>query len=115
MYYDRDNPTTYPYGRFYLYQSSPSAPIYIRGYMRQMPPPASKHGFAINERAYTYQGKRPVCKTAGGHWNPFSETHGEMNNMTYPSHVGNLLQITDDGAGNSFYSASAERPTLYGP
>ena len=81
-----------------------------------MPPPATKHGFAINERPYlsSHSGKRS-CKRAGRHWNPFSETHGEMNNMSYPSHVGNLLPIKDDGFGNSWYYTKAERPTLYGP
>ena len=77
-----------------------------------MPPPSSKHGFAINEKHYDWTTK--TCKSAGKHWNPFSETHGEMNNMTYPSHVGNLLPIKDDAAGNAWYSTSAERPTLFG-
>ena len=114
MLYDGVYPTTYPYGRFYLYQANPSAPVQIKGKMKQMPPPSSKHGFAINEKHYQWNTIPRACKTAGGHWNPFSETHGEMNNMTYPSHVGNLLPVKDDSAGNALYYTSAERPTMYG-
>ena len=112
MYYDGNNPTTYPWGRFYLYQKNPYEPIHIRGYMKQMPPPASEHGFAINKNGYDWKNRN--CSTAGPHWNPFNETHGEMNNMSYPSHVGNLKPIDDDGSGNAYYYEKAERPTLFG-
>ena len=112
MMYDGDNPTTYPYGHFYLYQQNPLSPVKIKGKMKQMPPGASLHGFAINEKAVQF-GTR-ACKTAGMHWNPTSETHGEMNNMTYPSHIGNLKPVKDDMLGNAWYWASADRPTMYG-
>ena len=97
MHYNPMNPTSYPYGRFYLYQKNPWSDIIIRGWMRQMPGPSSLHGFAINEKPWNY--KEKACETAGFHWNWTSETNGEMNNMTYPSHVGNLENIKDNSFG----------------
>ena len=111
MYFDQHTPTTYPYGRFYLYQKNPFSPVRISGWMRRMPPPSSYHGFAINEKAVTQPRQ---CKTAGRHWNPTNEFHGEMNNMTYHSHVGNLKPIKDTSSGYASYFAAAERPTMYG-
>jgi Cu/Zn superoxide dismutase len=105
MRYNPMVPTSYPYGRFYLYQKNPWSDVIINGYMKQMPKPASKHGFAINEKPWKYRTKD--CSSAGRHWNPTNETNGEMNNMTYPSHVGNLKNISDNAAGNTWYSAKA--------
>ena len=62
-----------------------------------MPGPSSLHGFAINEKPWNY--KEKACETAGFHWNWTSETNGEMNNITYPSHVGNLENIKDNNFG----------------
>ena len=45
-------PTTHPYGLFKLYQNGPAADVHIKGSMRQMPPPASAHGFHINYGTY---------------------------------------------------------------
>jgi Cu/Zn superoxide dismutase len=113
MHYDPSYPTTYPWGMFYLYQAGPSDDVHIWGFMHQMPAPSSEHGFAINENRYDWRTK--VCRSAGLHFNPTGETSGEMNNMTYPSHVGNLKPFEDDPTGSGFYFASAQRPTMYGP
>ena len=34
MKYDPANPTTFPYGRFYLYQQNPLTPVLIKGKMK---------------------------------------------------------------------------------
>ena len=52
MHYDPTNPTTNPYGYFKLYQANPFADVKISGWMKQMPPPASEHGFHINYKPY---------------------------------------------------------------
>ena len=52
MKWDPTNPTTYPYGLFKLYQNGPADDVHIKGWMTQMPPPASPHGFHINYKPY---------------------------------------------------------------
>lgn len=52
MRYCSDYPTTYPYGLFRLYEWGPWSPLHIRGYMRNMPPPNSRHGFTINTNPF---------------------------------------------------------------
>ena len=65
--------------------------------------------FTINENAWDGMS----CDSAGGHWNPTAEAHGVMN--SYPSHAGDLLPFIVSSSGPiSYYSASADKPTLYG-
>ena len=55
MKYDPTNPTTYPYGLFKFYQANYLDDVHIKGYMKQMPPPASHHGLHINYKSYPGQ------------------------------------------------------------
>ena len=52
------------------------------------------------------------CATAGGHWNPAGETHGDMN--AYPSHAGDLDFVWFLGENETIYSVTAEKFTMYG-
>ena len=61
------NLTTYPYGMFKLVQPSPIDDVHIDGWMRQMPSPASEHGFVINYRYYP-GGQEDCHKTTVPHW-----------------------------------------------
>ena len=85
-----------------------NTPLYIKGWMKQLPAPKSKHGFAFN----TKQFDRKDCKSTYSHFNPTSESHGMMNGS--PSHVGDLWPIVDNSLGNASYgTVAANRPTLY--
>ena len=107
MQYNPVNPTTYPYGAFWLHEYGPYAPLYIRGYMRQMPGPNSRHGFTINSNPFNGQ----TCASTEATWNPFGVSQGPMN--SWPSRAGDLQPITDY-SGNSSYAVWAWQPTLYG-
>ena len=52
MRYCSDYPTTYPYGVFWLHEWGPWSPLHIRGWMRNMPPPNTRHGFLINTNPF---------------------------------------------------------------
>lgn len=101
------------YGLFKLSQSSWGSPVYVAGYMRDMPSTFQFHGFAINKRAFRRDNDRG-CASAGPHWNPFSEVHGYFG--TIPSHVGQLMPMVTDGASEvNGYIVGASRPTMFGP
>ena len=82
--------------------------MYIRGWMKQLPPPSSAHGFSFNWKPY----ERRDCESTLTHFNPIQETHGFMNGS--PSHAGQLFPVIDDSAGNASYgTVMANRPTLF--
>lgn len=68
MQYDPTNPTTYPYGAFKLYQANPASNVLIKGYMKQMPPPASPHGFHINYKPYVWGQENDCHRTTMPRW-----------------------------------------------
>lgn len=111
MHWDVANPTTNPYGKFYLYQANPYSDVLISGWMKQMPPTnPSFHGFSINRDPWDGQ----ACASCGPHFNPTSEWHGPMNGS--PSHVGDLTALWANAIGDvNGYSAVAQRPTMWGP
>lgn len=105
--YNPAYPTTYPYGNMELAEYWGS-PLFIRGWMRQLPAPSSAHGFAFNERPYDGHD----CRSTWTHFNPTHEPHGSFNGS--PSHVGQLEPIVDDDAGYATYGwISANRPTIF--
>lgn len=103
-------PTSNPNGEFKLYECGQAANLLIYGQMYSMPGPASEHGFTINQR--NWDGRD--CASSGKHFSPAPETHGFMNDLVNPSHVGDLNPIFDNTSGNASYGASARRPSLYG-
>ena len=115
MEHDATFPTTYPYGLFRLYQEDPSAGVRITGWMKQMPPPASAHGFHINYKAYPGNGEDCHYSTIprwDGQSSPImTGPAGPMNSPL--SQIGNLDMVIDDILGNASYNVLAERPTLY--
>jgi len=107
MRYNPVFPTTYPYGSFWLHEYGPWSPMTIRGYMRQMPGPNSRHGFTINTRRFNGR----ECKETEPTYNPWNMPQGSMN--SWPSRVGDLNPITDF-SGNSSYYTQAWQPSFYG-
>ena len=100
-------PTTFPYGLMRMKEAW-TTPMYIAGWMKQLPPPRSEHGFSFNWKPYD----RRDCKSTYSHFNPTAEPHGYMNGS--PSHVGDLKPIIDDSTGNASYgTVYANRPTLF--
>ena len=89
MRYCSDNYSTCPYGNFWLHEVGEYSPLYIRGWMRNMPPPNSRHGFRINTNRYNGS----TCSSTEPTWNPHGEDEGAMN--TWPSRAGDLSPITD--------------------
>ena len=80
----------------------------ISGYMRQMPPSASKHGLSIKTNKFD----RRDCRSTEPTWNPFKQRYGPMNNRY--SQVGDLDPIIDDANGNASYRELAWGPTFNG-
>ena len=56
-------PTTYPYGAYHLWQWSPASPVYIWGYMLNLPYSYKRYALTINERRW--DGKD--CCSGGRH------------------------------------------------
>ena len=77
MHWDLTSPTTFPYGKFKLFQASPWTDVYIDGEMWQMPPPASSHGFHINYKAFP-----------GGDDNCHTSTVPRWDEQATPVHTG---------------------------
>ena len=102
------NPTTYPYGSFYLYEYGPWAPMRIRGYMRRMPTSGSTHGFSIKQNRFNYRD----CASTEPTWDPYNQPYGQMN--TWPSQVGDIDPVIHNTSGNAWYYKTAWQPTLYG-
>ena len=76
--------------------------------MEGLPQPMQKYAFAINERAWDGND----CASAGAHWNPTHEDHGETESGV--GHVGDLLQLTSNLKGSVKYFEKASRPMLSG-
>lgn len=72
MRWNPSYPTTNPYGYFKLRERGWFAPMEIKGYMQQMPPSASKHGFSINTNLF--DGKD--CRSTEPTWDPFTQPYG---------------------------------------
>ena len=82
-------PTTNPYGAFWLYEYGPWSPLYIDGYMNNMPGPNSEHGFQINTNPFDGED----CASTEPHWNPLGMPHGILNH--WPSMAGDLGHMLD--------------------
>ena len=63
---------------------------------------------AIHENIWDEQD----CATAGGHYNPTLELHGDMNGT--PSHAGDLEPFFFISPDPTQYSVSADKPTMFG-
>ena len=94
-------PTTNPSGFFKLREQSWMAPLEIKGYMVNMPPRASMHGFSINTNLYN---KRD-CRSTEPTFNPYEQPYGQMN--SWPSQVGDLDPVVDNISGVAWYNEIA--------
>ncbi len=115
MKYDPTNSTTNPYGYFKLYQANPWSNVLISGWMKQMPPAASEHGFHINYKSYP-GGDYDCHSSTVPRWDeqPAPYHTGPAGQMNDPvSQVGNLDMIADNAIGNASYSVSASKPTMF--
>jgi len=82
------HPTSMPSGKFHLWQFDPSQPVYIWGYMKQLPYKNQRYGFSINERPWN--GKD--CCSAGNHLQTSKQMHG-WNSDSWRHHTGDLWSI----------------------
>lgn len=90
-------------GTIFLMQSS-NSPTLIKGAISGLEP--GEHGFHIHEYGDLSQG----CESAGGHYNPDSVEHGNLQN----GHVGDLGNITANEDGIAKFTIKAERVDLIG-
>ena len=72
----------------------------------------STHALHIHEYANLLEG----CMGAGGHYNPYNETHGSVEVPEYGRHAGDLRNnVTSDLEGKVVEEFYDELVTLYGP
>lgn len=70
--------------------------------------PEGKHGVHVHETGVCDPGD--AFKSAGGHFNPADETHGDLN--ADPSHAGDLGNLEADGDGKFEHEVLAEKLTM---
>jgi Cu-Zn family superoxide dismutase len=87
-----------------LFLQKPGTPTLIQGRIEGLEP--GEHGFHIHEFGDLSQG----CKSAGGHYNPDSVDHGDLES----GHVGDLGNITADDVGMAEFTIVAPRVDLVG-
>ena len=93
---------TNPWGYFRLREQNEYAPMEIKGYMFNMPPPTSQHGFSINTNLFNGRD----CRTTEPTYDPFNQPYGQMN--SWPSQVGDLFPVIDsNGPGGAYYNKIA--------
>lgn len=71
--------------------------------------PTGKHGFHVHKFGNLLESD---CSKCGGHFNPFSKDHGGRHDKD--SHAGDLGNITATQEGESRFSFSTSKITLYG-
>lgn len=87
-----------------LLMQAKGTPTLIKGWVTGLEP--GKHGFHIHEYGDLSQG----CESAGGHYNPDSVDHGDLET----GHVGDLGNITASGDAVTKFSIIANRVSLMG-
>ena len=99
--------TTYPYGYYHLWQPTPAAPVYIWGWMQNLPYSNKRYALTINERRW--DGKD--CCSAGRHYQLPGQTHG-WNNSNPAHHIGDLWGCFTWGT-SCWHFQSAQKPSLW--
>ena len=70
-------------------------------------PPNSEHGFHIHEKGDC---SAPDASSAGGHFNPTGEPHGDVNSPAH--HAGDMMNIKADGEGTAQVDDIAKGVTI---
>ena len=98
-------------GTVKFHQCSPQNPTQVSIDLN-MDNPDSTHALHIHEYANLLEG----CMGAGGHYNPYNQTHGSVFVPERERHVGDLRNnVTSDFEGKVVEEFSDELVTLYGP
>ena len=109
MQYNPAYPTSYPYGYFQLWEFTPSSPLYIWGYMQNLPYTGKRrHGFSIHEK--NWDGKD--CCSAGKQLQHPNQTHKWP---THPiGHTGQLWPLWKWTTSYSWTWQSLPKPSFWG-
>ncbi|CAG7833663.1 unnamed protein product [Allacma fusca] len=93
-------------GILYLSQEGNHAPVNINGTITGLTP--GKHGFHIHQSGNTAEG----CKSAGGHFNPFTQPHGAPGDDK--RHIGDLGNIEANSEGTTEIKITDSKISLAG-
>lgn len=108
----RTNPahtTENPWGGVQLFQFAPESPVFIWGWMKQLPYTNSKFGFSINERNWNYRD----CCTSGKHLQSAGQVHGD-DNSDPAYHNGVLKSWVSNAIGADwFHFQYADKPSFF--
>ncbi|ESO89200.1 hypothetical protein LOTGIDRAFT_210191 [Lottia gigantea] len=94
-------------GVVHFTQQGPDAEVVVKGKLEKLQP--GEHGFHIHELGDNTNG----CISAGGHYNPFSKTHGGP--TSDDRHVGDLGNVTANDGNVAEFTITDKQLKLTGP